>query len=206
MKKIVLSVAAVFAFGFAAQAQDKPVYGFQQSDVFVEGNLGINTTNDKNKDVKTSTFNFNPKVGYMLNDKFAVGASFEVGNGTEKIDGKKTENKTNHFYGGVFGRYYFLDLGSRFTTYAEVGVGYAQDKIGNDNVVKTKGMNAGLDLGFNYFVTPKIALAFTLGNVISYNSSKIDADGAKSENEFNANINVFNNFFDNAKFGMIYKF
>lgn len=205
MKKIVLSLAAVFAFGLTAQAQDKPTYKFQQSDVFVEGNLGINTTNDKNTDEKTSGFEFNPKVGYMLTDKFAVGASFGIGNKTEKVNGTK-EDKMNSFYGGVFGRYYFLDLGSRFTTYAEVGVGYDQVKTGVDNEVKTKGMSAGLDLGFNYFVTPRIALSFTLGNIVSYTSAKLDVDGAKAVNEFDANINVFNNFFDNATFGLVYKF
>ncbi len=52
MKKIVLSLAAVLAFGLTAQAQDKPTYGFQQSDVFVEGNFGLNSTNDKNTEQK----------------------------------------------------------------------------------------------------------------------------------------------------------
>lgn len=201
MKKIVLSLAAVLAFGLTAQAQDKPTYGFNQSDLFVEGNLGINSTNDKNTDVKTSSFNFNPKVGYMLTDKFAVGASFQVGNDTKKNNGTKVD-KNNHFYGGVFGRYNFLDLGSRFSTFAEVGVGFAQTKDFHN--VKSKGIATGLDLGFDYFLTSNVALTFTLANVISYESMK--ADNQEAVSEFNANINVFDNFFDSAKFGLIYKF
>ena len=202
MKKIVLSLAAVLAFGLTAQAQDKPTYGFQQSDVFVEGNFGLNSTNDKNTETKTSSFNFNPKVGYMLNDKFAVGASFQVGNSVEKVAGNETE-KFNNFYGGVFGRYNFLELGNRFNTYAEVGVGYNELKKGITDV-KAKGISTGLDLGFNYFLTPNVALSFTLANVISYESMKVD--GQEAVSEFNANINVFDNFFDSAKFGLIYKF
>lgn len=201
MKKIVLSLAAVLAFGLTAQAQDNPTYGFKQSDLFVEGNFGFNSTNDKNLDVKTSNFNFNPKVGYMLNDKFAVGASFQVGNDVTKVAGTKTE-KNNSFYGGVFGRYNFLELSNRFHTYAEVGVGYAQTK--DINGYKEKGISTGLDLGFDYFLTSNVALTFTLANVISYESMK--GDGKEAVNEFNANINVFDNFFDSAKFGLIYKF
>lgn len=201
MKKIVLSLATVLAFGLTSQAQDKPTYGFQESDVFVEGNIGLNTTNDKNTEVKTSSFNFNPKVGYMLNDKFAVGASFQVGNDVTKVKGTKTE-KDNNFYGGVFGRYNFLDMGSRFQPYVELGLGYAQVKDIND--YKVKGLNTGLDLGFNYFLTSNVAVSFTVANVISYESMK--GDNAESVNEFNANINVFDNFFDSAKFGLIYKF
>ncbi|MDM1396037.1 outer membrane beta-barrel protein [Myroides odoratimimus] len=204
MKKLVLSLVAVAAFGFTANAQEteKPTFGFQETNVFVEGNFGFNSKNDKNDDTKSNVFNFNPKVGYMLSDKFAVGASFEVGSDNKKKDGTKVD-KNNNFYGGVFGRYYFLELGQRFKTYAEVGVGYNQIKEGMDGV-KTKGMRAGLNLGLNYFVTESIAISFNLGDVISYSSAK--ADGGKSVNEFNTDLNVFNNFFDTATFGLTYKF
>lgn len=202
MKKLVLSLMAVAAFGFTANAQEKerPAFGFQENNVFVEGNIGFSSKNDKNNDEKTNTFNFNPKVGYMLTDKFAVGASFEISNDKTKIDGE-TVDKVNGFYGGVFGRYYFLELGNRFKTYAEVGVGYDQVK---DNDVKAKGVAAGLNLGLNYFVTENIAISFNLGDVLSYRSGKVD--GAESVSEFDANINVFNNFFNEAKFGLVYKF
>jgi len=202
MKKIVLSVAAVFAFGFAAQAQDKPAFGFEQGNVFVEGNIKVNSKNDRNSEVKTNEFKFNPKVGYFLNDKFAVGASFEVGN--DKITNPNTADvKGNNFYGGVFGRYYFLELGNRFKTYTEANVGYDSGKVAD---VKFDGIRAGLNLGFNYFLTDKVAVTFNLTDLVSYKSLKQDLDGAKSVSEFDANINVFNNIFNNATFGLVYKF
>jgi len=34
--------------------------------------------------------------------------------------------KGNNFGVGAFGRYYFLEVGSRFKTYAELGAGYNQ--------------------------------------------------------------------------------
>ncbi|MEC4115126.1 outer membrane beta-barrel protein [Myroides pelagicus] len=205
MKKLVLSVMAVAAFGFAANAQEKekPTFGFQESNIFVEGNIGFNTENNKNNKVKTNDFNFNPKVGYLLTDKFAVGAEFEVGTSNKKEDGTKID-KSNSFYGGVFGRYYFLELGQRFKTYAEVGVGYGQVKTGVDATVKTKGVNAGLNLGINYFVTERFAINFNLGDVLSYRTAK--TDGSEAVRNFDANINVFNNFFNQAQFGLTYKF
>jgi len=202
MKKLVLSVLAVAAFGFTANAQEKeqPTFGFQETNFLLEGNIGVNSTNNKNTDTKTNMFNFNPKVGYFLTDKIVVGAAFSVSNDKTKVNGTTTE-KIEGFYGGAFGRYYFLELGKRFKTYAEVGVGYAQVKDDGD---KSKGIGAGLNLGLNYFVTENIAISFNLGDIVSYSSVK--EDGAKSVKEFDANINVFDNFFNTAKFGISYKF
>lgn len=221
MKKIVLSLA-VLALSYSAQAQENPTYGFNEGDVMVEGSLQVTTKDNKNTEVKTSEFVFNPKAGYFLSDKFAVGV--ELGIGTDKTENYGTiaplsqiSQKGNSFYVGAFGRYYFLDLGSRFKTYAEVGVGHSTSKseeeillvdgssrTTEDPKVNTVGFNAGL--GFSYFVTPKIAINFGLTDILSYNSSKSKADGAKASNEFNANINNFSNFFDAATFGLTFKF
>ncbi len=206
MKKILLSVA-VLALGYTAQAQET-TYGFQEGDVIVEGNLGFNSTNDKNTDTKTNSFNFNPKAGLFINDKFAVGLEVAVGSEkeTQTVGGAKIENKANSFYGGAFGRYYFLDLGQRFKTYAELGLGFASAKTETAGVKSPKatGFGAGLGLGINYFVTPKVAINFALSDILSYNSSKVE--GGKNVSEFNGNINVFNNFFSTAQFGLTYKF
>jgi len=58
----------------------------------------------------------------------------------------------------------------------------------------------------NYFVTPKIAISFGLGNVINYGTSKTDQTGDKGSNEMKMNLNVFNNFFNTPTFGALYKF
>ncbi|WP_430613664.1 hypothetical protein [Flavobacterium sp. JP2137] len=228
MKKIVLSVAAVFAFGFAAQAQEKSVYGFKQSDVFLEGSFGIKSTTFKPEvgdKVNVTSFNVNPKIGYMLSDKVAVGVSAAFGKNStldEVFEDRYGLNSdffagdhVKNTYAGVFGRYNFLQLGNRFTTYTEVGIGFNQFK-GNtmENSMtpsysaEISGVKAGLTLGFNYFVTPSIALSFNLGDVFAYESYNLKVDGSKEATISNteSNLNVFNNFFDNAKFGMTYKF
>lgn len=207
MKKILLSVA-VLAFGYTAQAQEN-TFGFQEGDVIIEGNLGFSSKNDKNTEVKENSFNFNPKAGLFVSEKFAVGLELNLHNEkkTETVANVDNVTKGNSFYAGAFARYYFLDLGERFKTYTELGLGFssAQDKINDVKSPKHTGFGAGLGLGVNYFVTPKMAINFGLSDILSFNSSKIDTKDAKNVSEFNGNLNVFNNFFSTATFGLTYK-
>jgi outer membrane protein len=123
-----------------------------------------------------------------------------------------TETKTTTFGAGVFARYYFLDLGKRFKTYGEFGVGFDSAKTevevpGVDvDDFKTNGIGAGLGLGLNYFVKENIAINFALTDVLSFRSDKADVDGAEAVTSFNGNLNVFNNFFQTAQFGLTWKF
>ncbi len=147
---------------------------------------------------------FNPKAGYFVTEDFAVGLELGIGSYKEELAGTDTE-KQSSFAAGVFGRYYFLDLGKRFKTFAEVGVGFGTVKYDLADV-KEKFVGAGVGLGINYFVKENIAITFNLSDVLSYTSRKWDVDGAEAVSEFNANINVLNNFFETAQFGLMYKF
>lgn len=200
MKKLLLTAAAVFAFGFA-NAQDSN-FGFEKGNVIVEGNLSFNSTNNKNTEVKTNNFEFNPKAGYFLTDKFALGLQLEVGSFKEKTAGTETD-KSSNFNAGVFGRYYFLNLGQRFKTYAEAGLGMTSGKDGLGDA-KYSGFEANAGLGINYFISESFAINFGLTDILDYNTSKWD--GAKNVSEFNGNVNLFNNFFETAQFGLTYKF
>ena len=218
MKKIVLSLA-VLVTGVAAQAQEK-TFGFGEGDILLEGSLKANTQDDKVATLKTSEFNFTPKAGYFVTDKFAVGLGLNIGSGKEELYSDVSEDnyveKASTVGFEVFGRYYIANL-NRFQPYAELGVGY------NTSKYKTTSYNAGTGttitidspkhnafgvnatLGFNYFVTPKIAINFALSDLIGFNSAKSDAEGAKATTDFHANINNFNNFFDTATFGLTFK-
>lgn len=220
MKKLVLSLVAVAAFGFTANAQEteKPTYGFQESNIFVEGAFQINDYTAKpnnGKDVKMTSYSFTPKVGYMLSDKFAVGAQLGFGKDgmgvAKEIFGDLdiAGDHINSTYAGAFARYYFLELGKRFKTFAEVGLGYSEAKT-RGGVVDTKatGLKAGVTVGFNYFVTPNLALGFNMGDIFSYSNYDVKTGSKKlgSVSNTEANINIFNNFFDNAQFSLTYKF
>ena len=139
----------------------------------------------------------------LLNDDFALGAQLDFGTFKREEQGNDTA-EDNFFGAAVFGRYYFLDLGQRFKTFTELGIGYGRtnDKL---NDFKTNNFGAGLDLGINYFVTEKIALTFGLDDILSFNSSKVDASGAKASNEFNFGIGEVNNpFGGTANFGILF--
>jgi len=202
MKKIMFMAAfAVFGLsnGFAQEAET--TYGFEEGGIILEGNLGYNSTNDKNTDIKTSGFTINPKLGYFLTEDFAVGVQANFNSSKREVSGTDVRDN-NSFGAGIFGRYYFLDLGKRFKTYTELGLEYSteRDKI---NDFKANGFGAGLNLGINYFVTDKIAISFGLADVLSYSSTK--ADGGKAVSSFDGNINVLNNFFETAQFGLLFK-
>ncbi|KGO78575.1 hypothetical protein Q762_15155, partial [Flavobacterium cauense R2A-7] len=155
--------------------------------------------------------NFNPKAGYFLTDKIAVGVELNLASGkTEVTDMTVTPNvtnegKTNSFGAGVFARYYFLDLGQRFKTYAEAGLGFGSQKWETNGTETRKDSNFGLgiDLGMNYFVTEKMAINFGLANVLGFNSGKSEfpGGGETKSSSVNGNFNVFNNFFDTPTFG-----
>lgn len=204
MKKVVLSVVALLAITFAnAQDNGAKEFGFSQGDVLVEGNLGFNSTNDKNIEEKTNSFSITPKVGYFLTDKFAVGAQLGYASGKEEVSGVDTE-KFSAFNAGIFGRYYFLDLGKRFKTYADANVDFLTAK--NDITdVKANGFGAGVGVGINYFVTERIVLNFALRNIISYNTLKVDGGESVSNFGFDLNSDIANPF-SAASFGVGYKF
>lgn len=196
-------MVAVLAFGFAnAQDSDSKSFGFSKGNILLEGNIGFSSTNDKNTEEKTNSFEFNPKAGYFLTDKFALGIELGIGSDKEETAGTDTDKNSN-FNVGVFGRYYFLELGQRFKTYAEAGVGFNNGKDGLAEA-KYTGVGFGAGLGINYFVSESFAINFALTDILSYDSKKYE--DAEAVSEFNGNINVFNNFFNTAQFGLTYKF
>ena len=201
MKKIILSMVAVLALS-TANAQDKKEskgFGFSEGDIYVGGMLKYN--NEKNDNgttsVTTSSSTIAPEAGYFLTDKFAITLGVALGN----TDNGTTKTKT--FGANVGGRYYFLNMGERFKTYTNFGLGFGSDDNGGNGADKTNTFSIGGGLGINYFVTSNLAIDFQLSNVIGYSSEKT---GDVKTNSIDVNANVFNNFFGStASFGLIYK-
>ncbi|QQT26600.1 outer membrane beta-barrel protein [Sphingobacterium spiritivorum] len=211
MKKLLLTVLAIAGFSFMAQAQE---FGYKKADFIVEGFFQSSNKNDKTADSKKSNLLFNPKFGYFVTDKIAVGAGLGFSNKKEVIQLSlgKAEAKINVFSAAVFGRYYFLEIGTRFKTYAELTGSYGSistERIFNSNTTKEPKANrftVDAGIGANYFLTQHIAAGFVFSNVASFATVKQDTEGAKAYTEFNTNINVFDNFFNTAQFGLTYKF
>ena len=199
MKKIILTVAAVFALTFA-NAQDKKEggFGYAKGDIVLGGNIKMSssTTDVGGVSTKTSSSEIGPDVAYFIDDNFALelGLSF----GSSKV-GTTTTATSNIAVGA---RYYFLNLGERFKTYTSFGLNFGSDDNGGAGD-KTSTLGFGAGLGMNYFLTSKVAINFGLANVISYDSSKT---GSVKTSEMNVNLNEFNNFFSTPTFGVAYKF
>lgn len=197
-------ILALFTFYFASAQQDQvdaemntaKGITFNHGDMFIEGAIQISTGGDEDY------YAFNPKFGYFLNDKFAVGA--QVSYASNKVE--STDTKTSVFGIGAFARYYFLELDKkRFKAYGEAGLGYGKNKTegplidDNDNSI-----TGNINVGLNYFITKNVAVTFVLANVLQYNS--VSPEDGPNSNTFELNINLFENIFTQPKFGLLYRF
>lgn len=212
MKKLLLTISAIAGFAFIVSAQE---YGFEKGNVILEGSFQASKINNNLEARKESNVQFSPKVGFFLSDKFALGV--EVGFGTRSLESTTSdvglaEYKESNFGIGGFGRYYFLKVGSRFKTYTEIGAGYisSRDRISSPGLryqdLKFNGFAANAGIGANFFLTEKIAINFLFADLLGYRTLKSDLPNAESNTSFVTNLNVFDNFFETASFGLSFKF
>ena len=94
MKTKFLTIAALICTFFFANAQDDPTNSemfepkemtFARGDMFVEGSLKISTGDD------VDFYALNPKVGFFLNDKFAVGGQVSWSSYEDEVTNTKTD-------------------------------------------------------------------------------------------------------------------
>lgn len=196
MKKIILSVAAVFAFGFAnAQDSNSGEGGLAKGDLYLSGS--INISSEKTGDNKYNGFTIAPGLGYMATENLAIEGNLGYISSTDKVNG--TETKDSGFGIGVGVKYYFtpadkfsLSLGGNIT-YASI-----KREVGPfDGTIKQMGVN--IPVGLHYFVSNNIALTSTWGG-LGYASSDNGGNGAEKTNAFKVGLDL-----SAITFGMIYK-
>lgn len=210
MKKILLTMIAVASLGLVTKAQ---TFGFKKGDVMLEGAFSVNSSDNKNSETKQNSFALSPKVGFFVSDKAAFGVRFTYSENknTNYSGSNDSYTKSNSVGGGIFGRYYFLEAGSRFKVYGEGDLGYTsaggETSLGSTTVKLDKtnsfGFNGGI--GANFFLTEKVAIGYQFADIIGYSSSKVDANGAKASNNFYVNLNSFGNFFNTGQFSLTFK-
>lgn len=199
MKKLVLTVAAVFAFGFA-NAQEKKEgsgAGFGKGDVFVSGIFTISS--EKQGEDKSNSFGIEPKVGFFVTDNIAIGGKLGYMSDKSESAGVDTNDEST-FTVGAFGRYYFTPSND-FSVFANLGLDYNSitDNL-TDPEFKVNGFDIALSPGFNYFVSDNFALEASFGR-LGYSSTKADVDGAEAANEFGLELDL-----RSISFGLNYKF
>lgn len=200
MKKIILTVAAVFAFGFAnAQDKKESSEGFSKGDVFVTGAFSINSTNNKNNDTKDNSFEIAPQVNYFLTENISLGAKISFSSDKQSVAGTDTQDDSTVAF-GLAGRYYFTPA-SKFSVFGQLAAEYATvtDNLSTPEF-KVNGFGAGLGLGLNYFVSSNFSIETGLA-VLNFSSAKADVTGAKNVSNFE-----FGGDWRAVSFGVNYKF
>ena len=198
MKKIILSVAAVFAFGFAnaqEEVKEKGNGGFAKGDLFVSGAVGFSS--DKTGDAKGNSFVIEPKVGYFVTENIAVGAKLGFGSEKEEFAGVDTKDQSS-FTVGAFGRYYMTPA-NQFSLFGQLGLDFTNndDKLAD---VKTKEMDIRAGLGLSYFVSSNFAIEASWAG-LGYNTNDNGGNGADKTNTFDLNVDM-----RAINFGLVYKF
>src|SRR5688572_14630788 len=82
MKKSLLVVAALLVAGFA-QAQDNKMW--------LSGTAMFSSSTNDPSDAKTSSWEFGPAFGYMINENIAVGLGLSIGGDTEESTTTETQ-------------------------------------------------------------------------------------------------------------------
>ena len=196
MKKIILSAVALLAFGFANAQEEKANEGFAKGDLFVTGAFTLGS--EKTGDVKSSSFEIAPQVGFFLTENIAIGG--KLGYKADKAEnaGGDTQDDAG-FTVGAFGRYYFTPA-SKFSLFAQLGLDYSsmEDKLATDYTEAELGL--GLGAGLNYFVSSNFSIEAGVA-VLGYSSNDNGGNGADKTNTFS-----FGGDWRAVTFGVNYKF
>ena len=189
MKKIILTVAAVFALSFA-NAQDKKEgsAGFAKGDLYLTGEASL--MNEKQGDVKTDGLTLSPGLGYFLTDNVALVGALEVGSSKDAA-GDKTST-----FGLHAGVKYFWTPASQFSLSIGGELAYDTAKVGD---VKTNTIGLMVPVGLHYFVSNNFAITSTWGG-LNYSSEKVDVTGAEAKNTLGLKLDM-----SAINFGLLYK-
>lgn len=196
MKKIILTVAAVFALTFA-NAQDKKEStggpGFANGDLYLTGTAGFSS--DKTGDLKNDGFTLSPGLGYFIADNIAIEGQLTYE--STKTDNGITDDKTSGF-GIAAGAKYFWTPASQFSLSLGANISYMSTKYDNADVT-TKEIGFNIPLGLHYFVSNDFAITSSWGG-FGYSSNDNGGDGADKTTGFNLGLDL-----SSINFGLIYK-
>lgn len=205
MKKNLLAIAALFAFGFsnAQVSDDVSNEGFSAGDVFITGSVGFSNT--KVEDYKAESFTFSPRAAYFVNDNIALGVALGY---TKSDELNQTQYTVTTMQAGVFGRYYFMP-GSRFSVFTQLGLNYvvedteyAQLDFMQGATFTARGVNIGFAPGVNYFISNRFALEANFG-ILEYTTVNTESpftDDVKA-NSFSIGLDMAS-----INLGLLFKF
>jgi len=186
-----LLLIITFSESFSQEKND--FIGFSQSDFYLSGQINYAKTTSEN--FSQSAFNFQPTVGYFLDNSNALELGLIVGLN------EAGDSETNSF-GVQTSLIHFFNTENKFSFTLGVGLAYVSTKFDNgfQGDYTSNLFQGAVFPGVNYFVSDNFSLIANLG-VLSYVTEKGDFQGAEDVNSFNINLNL-----SNINFGVLYKF
>lgn len=170
MKKVLFFASAFVIVSQALKAQT--------GSILVGGSINFSSTKipSSPNNIKYTSFDFNPTIGYQFTDNWTAGLVADIGT-ANNTNAAGAGLKENIFGVGPFVRY-AKSLSNIFAIYGQVQGVFGTDKLGN-----VKSNTAGISAFPAVFINVKngFGLNFTVGG-ISYSSSK--PSGGSSTNTF----------------------
>jgi len=173
MKKFVLTGLVVFSF-ITAFSQ------FNKGRILLGGNSSFSATTEKYKSGNTTTteskstsFTFNPQVGYFFIDNFAAGLGLIVDAGSTKYEGTNNKSSFSSFQVAPFVRYY-LKPGIFFQ--GMYGIGSENDTNTNGTKSSYSLSSWSLGAGYAWFLNDHVAVEPFIG----YKSNAYKLNGNKT--------------------------
>lgn len=150
MKKLNLIFVLLFAFGLQLNAQ------LEKSSLMIGGSGSFSGGLAGNAGF--SSFQFQPRVGYFVANKFAIGAGIDMG--YQRLRQGDLINNTGFGVGfSPFARYYFLKMENKFNLFAETSVGLSNHWNSSNGVTSSfLRFNTTTSAGFVYFIRPQIGI------------------------------------------------
>ncbi|WP_461787736.1 outer membrane beta-barrel protein [Pedobacter sp.] len=190
MKKLLLSLVAVAAITFGANAQT------EKGKIILGGNVGFNSTKVDGAAKADVNFSVVPSVGFFVGNNFAVG----TGVGYNYNKSVSTRNQNEAFEVAPFGRYY-VNLTDQFKFFGQLSVplafGTVKDVNANGDTGAKLGTTTSIGVnvapGFAFFPNKKVGIEFSV-NGLGYENftTKAEVTGAKVKtNSFGLDANTF---------------
>lgn len=218
MKKVVLNLMAILTF-ITCYSQTEKGKNFIGGQISISGNTNSNHDTLYNYDLNSFGFQFNPGYGHLIKNNFAVGCNLKFGISNETQNNEypnqspsKSERKNNSIsYGiGGFARFYKKII-DKFFFYVngEVSYKYQIDKLVYSNndpnyvfpsynpanqKIQSNSISLRINPGLVYFVTSKLGIQATFGDIYYINSSSknesVSFDNYKNTSNYGINLNI----------------
>ena len=191
MKKLLLSLVAVAALTFGANAQT------EKGKIILGGNIGFNSSKVDGASKADVNFSVVPSIGYFVGKNFAIGTG--VGYEYDKTI-SANRGQLEAFKVAPFGRYY-VNLTDQFKFFGQLSVPLAFGSLKSvdangdtgSKFASTTSIGVNVAPGFAFFPNKKIGIEFSVNGLGYENfSTKAEATGEKVKtNSFGLEANTF---------------